>query len=609
MKKGFKRFLSGALATVMAVAGMTIGMATTAMAAELSSGNLKSVNGLVTTWDFSNITSNSSNAKANDTIEGIIVLDPGNKTYLKSSDKALSSTSKDNKDPVLAVPVESEEGNVTLVNQANRTDRFVALTVNNVPDENRKQPLSETGNSFDYTSSDITKINDNNYVVFTITGGEAKFEKIEATAVLAKGTGSITGTITGYDIADMTPEPDGKFQYEGIDFTVNYETGSYTIPELSNGTYTITYTGTYYTMEPVEVVVSDQENATVKNLQLTALPKATDVNLNIASATDNTVILTGKTNGMSYTIPLNNGTGVIGKILADTYTVEIGGGTVSPAEFEVTPATTNLTATLTWEYASTIDGPVPEIRFTDDDKLGVSDVDNYPMPKYDVFLDYFTSYGVYQRTNASYGIQVQDFDTKSFEFTTTVPLKLIIGYSSTGGSNTSDISVKAVGADEDAAYGIVTGTSEKELSIDYLPAGTYRIYSPNTFEDAPENGRDVRVHTIEFAAPKKTNITDAAGTTPAVLQNGTDFYVVSVVTQNDVDNYNKLAQNTTQEKLASSETVYRAIQAGGLTYTASDFGGTADDFLFASIIDSQGAEADTVLSSIQSNVTTALSNE
>ena len=34
MKKGFKRFLSGTLATVMAVAGMTIGMATSAMAAD-----------------------------------------------------------------------------------------------------------------------------------------------------------------------------------------------------------------------------------------------------------------------------------------------------------------------------------------------------------------------------------------------------------------------------------------------------------------------------------------------------------------------------------------------------------------------------------------------
>ena len=34
MKKGFKRFLSGALATVMAVAGMTVGMTTSAMAAD-----------------------------------------------------------------------------------------------------------------------------------------------------------------------------------------------------------------------------------------------------------------------------------------------------------------------------------------------------------------------------------------------------------------------------------------------------------------------------------------------------------------------------------------------------------------------------------------------
>lgn len=619
MKKGFKRFLSGALATVMAVAGMTVGMATSAMAAELSSGNLKSVNGLVTTWDFTTITSNSSNAEANDTIEGIIVLDPGNRTYLKSGDKALSSKSDKGKDPVLAVPVKSEEGNVTIFNSADQSKRFLALTVNGVADDENKKALSKSGSSFDYTSSDITKINDNNYVVFTITGGEAKLTSIVATAVLEKGTGSITGTVTGYDVEDMIPEPDGKFQYEGVDFTVNYETGSYTIPELSNGTYTITYTGTYYTMEPVEVVVSDQTTPTIKDLTLVERPNAKNVTLNVVNATNQTVTLTGENLDIKYSVDLINGSAVIDKILIDTYNVGINGGTIEPTEFSVNTNTTELNATFTKIYAQPITGTIAKIDIGEE--LPPTEED-YTIPDGDAFLTYFTSHNVVQRSDSRYGIQVRNLENQSFEFTTTVPLKLIIGYSSTGGSNTSDIAVIADGAEENIAYGVVKGTSRAELTVDYLPAGTYFVYAPNTDDGIVDSKgdpttRDTRVLDIEFAeadasaAPTITKAT--AGDGVAVLTDGTNNYVVSIVTRENAELFNTLNQAlTTGGNVNATDTVYESIEIGGSIYTATDFYDNAneDDYLFASIIANDNAtDAETVISNIQSGITTVLSNE
>lgn len=549
MKKGFKRFLSGALATVMAVAGMTIGMATTAMADDVlwvyeedtNLENIPEVFGLE--MDTNPATFSTTNSKASGSFatnifdgrtsglfKGKTGLDPNSFksiTCISDSGRAFAITPAEDGSVKLYVvrPEQTSESekSIRVYAEATKTGNYT-YEVSSKNDYTGYNVAA--GNEENIAPIEIPVKKDTSYIVY-FNNSKTPVYAIGFDYAI-KGEASISGSVSGFETA-----PIGKFYCNDNQFTLD-DNYSFEISELLDGNYTLTYDGMDYSMDPVNVTISNQESVSDKAL------------------------------------------------------------------------------TLTKKIAKTIDGPVDEIRFTD--KLGTTAPDGTEVPKDGlaipegyVFLDYFTSYGVLQRENANYGIQVQDFDTRSFEFTTTVPLKLIIGYSSTGSSNTSDIAVKAVGAADDAIYSTVEGSEYKtpeQLVINYLPAGTYRVYSP-----AEVAARDARVHTIEFAEPEKTNITDAAETTPAVLQNGTDFYVVSVVTQDEVDSYSNLAQKTTQEELASSETVYRAIQAGGLTYTASDFGGTADDFLFASIIDSQGAEADTVLSSIQNNVTTVLSNE
>ena len=81
--------------------------------------------------------------------------------------------------------------------------------------------------------------------------------------------------------------------------------------------------------------------------------------------------------------------------------------------------------------------------------------------------------------------------------------------------------------------------------------------------------------------------------TVGVINDGTNFYAVSVITQDQVNSANMLYQRTESgEDVSSSDTVYKEIQIGDRTYTATDFLKTAteNDYVFASIIEKDSFE-------------------
>ena len=105
---------------------------------------------------------------------------------------------------------------------------------------------------------------------------------------------------------------------------------------------------------------------------------------------------------------------------------------------------------------------------------------------------YFKIVGkVTQRTNSDGSIKAYELASKAagaVQFTTESTSSVVVGLSSTGGSNesavalinTADNSVVA----EDAGTAVVAGTKKTELKYTALPAGTYQVVSP---EDAERN--------------------------------------------------------------------------------------------------------------------------
>ena len=106
---------------------------------------------------------------------------------------------------------------------------------------------------------------------------------------------------------------------------------------------------------------------------------------------------------------------------------------------------------------------------------------------------YFKIVGkVTQRTNSDGSIKAYELASKAagaVQFTTESTSSVVVGLSSTGGSNesavalinTADNSVVA----EDAGTAVVAGTKKTELKYTALPAGTYQVVSP---EDAERKG-------------------------------------------------------------------------------------------------------------------------
>ncbi len=254
MKKTFKRFLSSALAAVMAASVLSVGMVTSASAEEKGFGTIE-ITKTTTTWDFSSNIPNSSESLANnDTLHGIIVTNGSGKATLKGSEKNLSFQNDD----AIAVPVPKDSvGTATLISKSSDSTRHA--TLNGV----KKDQTKDDGAIYDFNA---TETNDGflNFSFSTDSSGkEYKFQKLIVTLTSGEfevpTTYKLTGKCTGLSKGDSF-----VLKKDDVSYTVTVgEEGAYS---YSTQTATIT-AGSYdvvlkdYAIEPNKVNITAKANS------------------------------------------------------------------------------------------------------------------------------------------------------------------------------------------------------------------------------------------------------------------------------------------------------------------------------------------------------------
>lgn len=179
------------------------------------------------------------------------------------------------------------------------------------------------------------------------------------------------------------------------------------------------------------------------------------------------------------------------------------------------------------------------------------------------------------------------------------------------GSDTADRPCVIWSADgKQYASETIVGSKENTIpgfSVVLKEVGDYYVGSGNSGMNFYLIGTD-KALAGETEEPAVTPSEDG-DVVPAVLKDGNDFYVVSVVKAACVDNadYNEVAQITKPSgtEIAKSNVVYNGIKLGDTVYSAKDFGGADDDYIFASVIDGTDVAED-IVAKIQSAIETVL---
>ena len=193
---------------------------------------------------------------------------------------------------------------------------------------------------------------------------------------------------------------------------------------------------------------------------------------------------------------------------------------------------------------------------------------------------YFKIVGkVTQRTNSDGSIKAYELASKAagaVQFTTESASSVVVGLSSTGGSNesavalinTADNSVVA----EDAGTAVVAGTKKTELKYTALPAGTYQVVSP---EDAERNRGarflDITVEEEEAAAVTTTYAFAVADLSPAAYSVTADKTAIAEGTVFASDYVKTVGKATFRTKSSSDFSALKAIELGSKASGALQF--------------------------------------
>ncbi len=158
---------------------------------------------------------------------------------------------------------------------------------------------------------------------------------------------------------------------------------------------------------------------------------------------------------------------------------------------------------------------------------------------YDKFFKVFTGQAdkadqlVKKRISKSSGkvtsVEIGKWSAAGFEFTLTKPASVSMSVSSTGGSNSSAIALvdeTGIAMDNNEGLATVTGTAATTLTYAKIPAGTYRIVSPQT----EGMNRGVRIITIEVA-----ELTEGVVTKEYVLDASSDLTAFDAGEKKDGD--------------------------------------------------------------------------
>lgn len=201
-------------------------------------------------------------------------------------------------------------------------------------------------------------------------------------------------------------------------------------------------------------------------------------------------------------------------------------GKLSQTEFQLTDLTAGMTyevtvkAYLTEELSKTSDTKTIVVEQPSGDELRTYKFDATTLTAladneeiaagtvYDKFFKVFTGRAdnadqlVKKRTSKSSGkvtsVEIGKWSAAGFEFTLTKPASVSMSVSSTGGSNSSAIALvdaSGIAMDNKEGLSTVTGTAATTLTYAKIPAGTYKIVSPQT----EGMNRGVRIITIEVA--------------------------------------------------------------------------------------------------------------
>ena len=193
---------------------------------------------------------------------------------------------------------------------------------------------------------------------------------------------------------------------------------------------------------------------------------------------------------------------------------------------------------------------------------------------------YFKIVGkVTQRTNSDGSIKAYELASKAagaVQFTTESTSSVVVGLSSTGGSNesavalinTADNSVVA----EDAGTAVVAGTKKTELKYTALPAGTYQVVSP---EDAERNRGarflDITVEEEEAAAVTTTYAFAVADLSPSAYSVTADKTAIAEGTVFASDYVKTVGTATFRTKSSSDFSALKAIELGSKASGALQF--------------------------------------
>ncbi len=606
MKKGFKRFLSSALATVMAVAGMTIGMATTASAATTTwvpnddgFDTCPAVFGLDADTSLHLDMANSRKATFTDAIFAGGVSAVAGKSGIDIRNQFLNGAADTIAYRSIALaPTESGTIDLYVVRQSSGsagTLRIYAAT------KSAETGLYERGDllqdSISVPGRDTTGIapvsfqveSGNIYLVYANSSGIGLYGMSHTAGEVVNYTWNLdlTGLVNvdgnGLALAnDTSTSVKNTLSYTGSGYvlkdeytTISDTTIGVTVDSVNN-TITVKPTDDWFdavaprTYVSVEPVVTG--NQTVYNFV-----QADDSEKYLISATDD-----AKSNTTAYVdFAGTNGTDNDCYVTLDTTGAKLCDDSASAAVKLVIPyaaSTGKVTVSGTVTPTNNIGGKWKLVDFgcvavsTDADKM-VTLTDNNSASVAD-----------------NVGIAV-----KGQAVTYSVTLDL----------------------DARTASGTITnGATSKDFTnipfIENTSLGSIAFITNNGNSITAGNDRGLLIPSVTITAetsvtPLITKTTDFA--TPAVLSIGDTHYVVSVISNADATNIanNTVAQSTaTAVDVATSDTVYEGVQINDKVYTAVDFCDTAaaNDYVFASIIENNNNTAsETVVTDIQKLVT------
>lgn len=582
MKKGFKRFLSATLATVMAVAGMTIGMATSAMAAN---GDFT----LGAEVFYEAATTGSVDPDHN----------PVEVTGLYKAE-VTSSTKKFTPGTIGDFATLKKK---TLTNTTSFTNEMLAggsrqITVT----------PAYPGTATVYVYHDGTKILKLNgqettpaAQKWTVTGydvscGAGESFTIDlATNIAFVGLTYTAGEVTTYNWnLDLT----GLTSVDGTGLSL----GNATTTALSN---TLSYTGTGFTLKDTYATITDATaGVTVDSANNTVTVKPTDDWFDVVAPRNYVSVE-----------PSEDGNKVIYNFTqaddSEKYLVSVNDTTKS--------STTAYTA-------FSVDGTSDNDCYVTLDTTGAKLCDDSTTAAVKLMVPYSASTGkvtvsgrVTPTNNIGGKWKLVDLGCVSVA-TDSNKMVTLTNNNQVASTDNVGVAVKNQPIDyvvtidfaaKTASGTITNGAAEKaftnvpfEDGVTNMGAIAFTTNNGNSISSG--NDRGLLIPSVTIIAEESTSpvvTTTDANSKPGVITVGDANYVVSVVSSEDAKTANSLVQKTAAgTEIASTDTVYKQIVLDGNTYTAKDINPNAseNDYVFASIVNNDNAtEQATVITNIQ----------